>query len=96
MRKHTQENCERATFSPRREPKTAIKNRAVRIIKNKPRKVKRNLEAPMPYLGKFLQELWKATLTSNLRPRDKAEVLRLLIFAVTVVIITALFVLNHL
>ena len=72
----------------------AIKNREARIIKNKPRNVKRNLEAPIPYLGKFFHGLWKATLTSNLRPRDKAEVLRLLIFAFTVIIVTALFVLN--
>lgn len=93
MRKHTQRNCERANFSSGREPKTAIKNRVVRIIKNKPRKGK--LEAPMQYLGKFIQGLWKAALTSNLRPRDKAEVLRLLIFACTVIIITAFFVLNH-
>jgi len=58
--------------------------------------MKLNLEAYMLYLEKFLQRLWKATLASNLRPRDKAEVLRLLIFAFTVIVITALFVLGRL
>ena len=39
--------------------------------------------------------LWKSILTSNLHSKDKAEILRLLIFAFTVIIIIALFVLNR-
>ena len=73
----------------------AIKNKVARILEKKPNLSERNLDTPTSYLGKFLQVLWKATLTSNLQPIDKAEVLRLLIFACTVIIITALFVLNH-
>jgi len=46
-------------------------------------------------LGKILKKLWKATLKSNLHIKDKAEILRLLIFSLTVIAITALFVLNR-
>ena len=57
--------------------------------------VKRKLEVGMLRLEKFLQRIWKATLASNLNKRDKAEILRLLIFAFTVIVIIALFVLNR-
>jgi len=45
--------------------------------------------------GKFLKKLLKATLKSNLYAKDKAEILRLWIFALTVIVITALFILNR-
>jgi hypothetical protein len=54
------------------------------------------LEMCMFYIEKMLQRLWKSILTSNLHPKDKAEILRLLIFAFTVISIIALFVLNRL
>ena len=54
-----------------------------------------DLEAVMLGFGKFLKKLWKATLKSNLYAKDKAEILRLLIFAVMVIAITALFILNR-
>ena len=56
---------------------------------------KRNLEVPMTYLAMFLHRVWRATLKSNLRPGDKAEILRLLIFAFTIVVITTMFKLNQ-
>ena len=49
----------------------------------------------MLHLEKFLQWVWKATLASNLNKRDKAEILRLLIFASTIIVIIALFVLDR-
>jgi hypothetical protein len=54
------------------------------------------LEVCMLYLEKALQRLWRSVLTSNLHSKDKAEILRLLIFAFTVISIIALFVLNRL
>jgi hypothetical protein len=57
---------------------------------------KRKLETYMLHLSKFLQNLWKATLKSDLYPKDKAEILRLLIFAFTIIMIVAMFVLNRL
>lgn len=45
--------------------------------------------------GKLLQGLWKATLGSNLHKKDIAEILRLLVFAFTIIIVIALFVLNR-
>jgi hypothetical protein len=53
------------------------------------------LEVCMLCLEKILQRLWKSILTSNLHQKDKAEILRLLIFAFTFIVITALFVLNR-
>lgn len=49
----------------------------------------------MLHLEKFLQWVWKASLASNLNKRDKAEILRLLIFASTIIVIIALFVLDR-
>lgn len=60
-----------------------------------PHKTKLDLEIVMLNLGKILKKLWKATLKSNLHIKDKAEILRLLIFSLTVIAITALFVLNR-
>ncbi len=34
----------------------------------------------MLYLVKFIHGLWRATLASNLNKRDKAEILRFVIF----------------
>ena len=73
-----------------------IKKRAPRSLENKPLYVKLNLEVYMLHLGKLLQNLWKATLGSNLHKKDKAEILRLLIFAITFIVVIALFVLNRL
>jgi len=53
------------------------------------------LEIVMLDFGKFLKKLWKATLKSNLYAKDKAEILRLWIFAFTVIVITALFIINR-
>ena len=61
----------------------------------RPHKTKLDLEIFMLNLGKILKKLWKATLKSNLYIKDKAEILRLLIFSLTVIAITALFVLNR-
>jgi hypothetical protein len=47
-------------------------------------------------LRKFLQKLWKNTLKSNLYAKDKAEILRLLIFAFTIITLVAMFVLARL
>lgn len=46
-------------------------------------------------LIKLLQGLWKAILKSSLNARDKAEILRFLIFAFTIIVVTALFILNR-
>ncbi len=46
-------------------------------------------------LGKFFQRLWQTTLASGLPKKDKAEILRMLIFAFTITVIIALFVLNR-
>jgi hypothetical protein len=51
-----------------------------------------DLEAFMLNLGKIIQKLWKVTLKSNLYAKDKAEILRLMIFASTIIAIIALFV----
>jgi hypothetical protein len=49
----------------------------------------------MLHLNKFLQRLWKSTLASDLPKKDKAEILRLLIFVFTMIVITALFIFNY-
>ena len=72
------------------------KKRSPRSLENKPLYIKLNLEVYMLYLGKLLQSLWKATLGSNLHKKDKAEILRLMIFAITIIVVIAIFVLNHL
>jgi len=54
-----------------------------------------NLEEYMSNLRKLIQELWKATLKSKLYNKDKAEILRLLIFAFTIITIVAMFVLTR-
>lgn len=67
------------------------------MAKNKPFKPSKtglDLEAFMLNLRKLLQRLWKVTLKSNLYAKDKAEILRLMIFASTVIAIIALFVFN--
>ena len=68
------------------------------MTKNKPLKLRkiRLVEGSMWNSGKHLQRLWKATLKSNLHAKDKSEILRLLIFAFTVISIIALFVLERL
>lgn len=43
-----------------------------------------------------LYRLWRSILTSNLSSKNKAEILKILIFATTIVVIVALFVLHHL
>ena len=73
-----------------------IKKGALRSLENKRHYIKLNLEAYMLHLGKLLQNLWKATLGSNLHKKDKAEILRLLIFSITIIVVIALFVLNRL
>ena len=68
------------------------------MTKNKrfrPKNKKLYLEIYMLNLRKLIQKLWKATLKSNLYAKDKAEILRLLIFAFTVIVITALFALKN-
>ncbi len=49
----------------------------------------------MQYLVELLQALWNAILKSNLNSRDKAEILRLLIFASTLIGIIALLILER-
>ena len=72
--------------------KMSIRNKATRKFENKPKKLEQLLEVNM---GRIFHRLWKSILTSNLHTKDKAEILRLLIFAFTVIFITALFVLNR-
>lgn len=60
------------------------------------RKMKLDLEDGTSDLGKLFQKLWKNTLKSNLYAKDKAEILRLLIFAFTIITIVAMFVLKGL
>ena len=43
------------------------------------------LEVSTSGFGKILQRLWQITLGSNLHKKDKAEILRLLIFAAVVI-----------
>jgi hypothetical protein len=43
-----------------------------------------------------LNRLWRSLLISNLSSKNKAEILKLLILATTIVVIVALFVLHHL
>jgi hypothetical protein len=66
-----------------------------RTFENRTSHSRMKLEAHILDLGKFLQRLWKSTLSSNLYKKDKAEILRMLIFAFTITAIIALFVLNH-
>ena len=54
--------------------------------------MKPTVEVFMLNLTKFLQKLWKTTLTSNLFAKDKAEILRMLILAFIIITQTALFV----
>lgn len=68
------------------------------MTKNKQPKINNeslDLEAMMLNSGKLLQRLWKTTLASKLHKRDKAEILRLLIFAFTIIAIIVLLVFNH-
>lgn len=69
--------------------------KAGRTFENKHNHPKLNLEIHMLDFGKLLQGLWKATLGSNLHKKDIAEILRLLVFAFTIIVVVALFVLNH-
>lgn len=66
--------------------------------KQRQRKLQRKTTAVISYsddtFGAFIQ-LWKDILKSNLHPKDKAEIMRLLIFAFTIIVIISLFVLNH-
>ena len=71
------------------------KKRAPRSLENKPLYIKLYLEVYMLHLGKLLQNLWKVTLGSNLHKKDKAEILRLMIFAITIIVVIAIFVLNR-
>lgn len=64
-----------------------IKKKAGTTLKNKA-----SHEVYMLYFRKLLQNLWKITLTSKLYAKDKAEILRLLILAFTIVVQTTLFV----
>ena len=68
------------------------KSKVTRIVEATPAKLAQLLELN---IGKILHRLWKSILTSKLHQKDKAEILRLLIFASTVIIIIALFVLNR-
>jgi len=80
----------------------AIKKRMTKISENKSSNMSRNLEAFMLNLRKLLQKLWKDILTSNLHAKDKAEILRFLILAFTLITQSVIFVwllaliLNHL
>ena len=62
---------------------------------SKLRDIKLHLETSMLNSGKLLQRLWKATLKSKLHAKDKAEILRLLIFSFTIIFIIALLVLDR-
>jgi hypothetical protein len=55
-------------------------------------RIKLILKTSMFHLEKFLQRLWKAILASNLHKNDKAEILRMLIFALTII---GIIILNH-
>ena len=75
--------------------------KVAKIFKKKPGHARIKLEAHMSNLGKFFQRLWQATLASSLPRKDKAEILRLLILAFTIIAQTTLFIwllaliLNH-
>jgi len=64
--------------------------KAGRTFENKHNHPKLNLEVHILDLGKLLQGLWKATLASNLLKKDIAEVLRLLVFAFTIIVVIIL------
>jgi hypothetical protein len=93
--KKNRRQCNHTNLFPQKQPKTALKKKAIRTLENKPIHIQLNLEVYMLHLGKFLQNLWKATLGSNLHKKDKAEILRMLIFAFTITVIIALLVLNR-
>lgn len=63
-------------------------------LKDQLSRVKLILEISMLHFEKFLQKLWETTLASDLYKRDKAEILRFMIFAITIIVVIALFVLN--
>lgn len=59
---------------------------------NKASYTKLDLEVCMSFFGKLFQKLWEVTLASNLYAKDKAEILRMLIFAFIIIVQTALFI----
>ncbi len=73
----------------------AVKKKLSISPKSKPNNIKLDLEGYMLYVGKLIQGIWKATLASNLHKKDKAEILRFMIFAITIIVVIALFVLNQ-
>jgi hypothetical protein len=63
-----------------------------RRVKKKRQEIHLGPDFPLQFLGQLIQGLWKAILMSDLPSRDKAEILRLVTFAVTFIVVTAIFV----
>ena len=67
------------------------KENTSRILK-KTNQSRQDLEVSMIHLTRLIQKLWKITLKSKLYAKDKAEILRMLILALIVIVQTGLFV----